>query len=127
MGGVPWKDYCPVCRKCDDWSATRKRIEQEVRDSAYHIIGYKGATYYAVGLALVRIVEAILRSQNSVLTVSVRLEGEFGLSDVSLSVPCLVSGQGVSEIVNSQLPEEEQNALENSASILKKSISELAH
>ena len=100
-------------------------IEQEVRESAYHIIGYKGATYYAVGLALVRIIEAILRSQNSVLTVSVRLDGEFGLSDVCLSVPCIVSSQGVTTIINSRLPAEEQKALDNSAAILKKSIAEL--
>jgi L-lactate dehydrogenase len=78
-----------------------------------------------VGLALVRILEAILRSQNSVLTVSVRLDGEFGLSEVCLSVPCLVSGQGVSEILKNHLPDEEQKALENSASILKNSIREL--
>ena len=100
-------------------------IEQEVRESAYHIIGYKGATYYAVGLALVRIIEAILRSQNSVLTVSVRLDGEFGLSDVCLSVPCIVSSRGVTTIINSRLPAEEQKALDNSAAILKKSIAEL--
>jgi len=125
IGGVPWKYYCPICRKCDDWGATRSMIEREVRESAYHIIGYKGATYYAVGLALVRIIEAILRSQNSVLTVSVRLEGEFGLSDVCLSVPCIVSSRGVTAIINNQLPAEEQKALDNSAAILKKSIAEL--
>jgi L-lactate dehydrogenase len=127
MGGVAWKDYCPLCRKCDDWAGTRTRIEQEVRDSAYHIIGYKGATYYAVGLALVRILEAILRSQNSVLTVSVRLEGEYGLTDVCLSVPCVVSGRGVTEIINSPLPDEEHKALTHSASILKNSITELGY
>ena len=50
---------------------TLKGVETQVRDSAYHIIGYKGATYYAVALALVRIVGAVLRGENSVLTISI--------------------------------------------------------
>jgi L-lactate dehydrogenase len=125
MGGIPWKDRCPICRKCDDWDDARERIEQEVRDSAYHIIGYKGATYYAVGLAMVRIIEAILRAQNGVLTVSVLLEGEFGLQDVCLSVPCIVSAEGVVEIMRSPLPPNEQELLNRSAEILKASIAEL--
>jgi L-lactate dehydrogenase len=125
MGGIPWKQYCPLCRDCGDWEEERNNIEQEVRDSAYHIIGYKGATYYAVGLALVRIVEAVLRGQNSVLTVSVLLEGEFGLSDVCLSVPCIVSHHGVAKIMKYQLPDKEQQSLARSAEILKASIKEL--
>lgn len=70
-----------------------------MRDSAYHIIGYKGATYYAIGLALVRTVGAILRNERSVLTVSSLLDGEFGLRDVCLSVPCIVSTGRVDNII----------------------------
>lgn len=125
MGGVPWLQYCPICHGCGDWEEKRNHIEKEVRDSAYHIIGYKGATYYAVGLALVRIVEAILRGQNSVLTVSVFLEGEFGVSDICLSVPCIVSHHGVNRIMNYKLPDKEQQSLIGSAEILKTAIREL--
>ncbi|OPY73506.1 MAG: L-lactate dehydrogenase [Syntrophorhabdus sp. PtaU1.Bin050] len=125
IGGMPIDKYCIICGKCIDWEAQKRRIEQEVRDSAYHIISYKGATCYAIGLALVRISEAILRKQNSVLTVSTFLNGEFGLQDVCLSVPCIVSEDGVQRIIESPLPGQELAALSASASVLKKAIKQL--
>jgi L-lactate dehydrogenase len=125
IAGMPLEEYCPVCRHCADWVSERQQIEQEVRDSAYHIIGYKGATYFAVGLALVRIVAAILRGQRSVLTVSAMLNDEFGLEDVCLSVPCIVSDKGVRKIVESNLNELEMASLSVSAGILKAALNEL--
>lgn len=122
VAGMQIDAYCPICGRCADWLAERSRIEQAVRDSAYHIIGYKGATYFAVGLALVRITAAILRGQNSVLTVSIMLDGEFGLHDVCLSVPCIVSARGVDRIIESPLPEHELVALRSSAAALKQAI-----
>ena len=77
VAGMQIDDYCRVCGHCTDWASERGRIEQAVRDSAYHVIGYKGATCFAVGLALVRIAAAILRGRSSVLTVSTMLDGEF--------------------------------------------------
>lgn len=118
IAGMPMDAYCPVCGKCKNWDVRRRQIEQEVRDSAYHIINYKGATYYAVGMALVRITGAILRGENSVLTVSTLLEGEFRLSGVCLSVPCVVSERGVRQIIESTLPTDELDALTHSAEIL---------
>jgi L-lactate dehydrogenase len=125
VAGMPIDSYCPVCGRCPDWAAERRRIEQAVRDSAYHIIGYKGATWFAVGLALVRITAAILRGQNSVLTVSTMLDGEFGLRDVCLSVPCVVSGKGVEKVLVNTLPEAELAALSASAATLKRAVAEL--
>jgi L-lactate dehydrogenase len=125
IAGMPMEDYCPVCMHCTDWKTERQQIEQEVRDSAYHIIGYKGATYFAIGLALVRIVGTILRGQRSVLTVSTLLDGEFGLRDVCLSVPCIVSHEGVNKIIESNLNEQELASLSTSASILKTALKEL--
>jgi L-lactate dehydrogenase len=125
IGGIQIDQYCPVCAKCEDWMAERAKIEQTVRDSAYHIIDYKGATYFAVGLALVRIAASILRVQKSVLTVSASLAGEYGLTDVCLSVPAIVSQQGVERIIDSELPAAEKEALHRSAAILKESIAEL--
>ncbi|MGC9522874.1 MAG: L-lactate dehydrogenase [Anaerolineae bacterium] len=125
LAGVNITDFCPLCGRCTDWEKERDQIEQSVRDSAYHIIDYKGATYYAVGLALVRIVAAILRNEHSVLTVSVPLDGEYGLSEVSLSVPCIVSQNGVNRIMEASLPADEQESLEASASILKDAIAQL--
>jgi L-lactate dehydrogenase len=96
-----------------------------VRNSAYHVIGYKGATYFAVGLALVKIVGAILRDEHSLLTVSTLLEGEYGLADVCLSVPCLVSEAGVERVIEASLSSEEREALAHSASVLRGALDEL--
>lgn len=125
IGGVPIQEHCPACGRCADSAVERERIEQEVRDSAYHVIGYKGATSFAVGLALVRIASAILRGENSVLTVSTELQGEYGLHDVCLSVPCIVTQQGVARIVEGPLPESERAALQASAGVLQDAIRQL--
>lgn len=125
IAGIKIDEYCPVCGKCSDWKYQRKLIEQQVRESAYHIINYKGSTQFAVGLALVKITGAILRSQNSVLTVSALVEGEFGINDVCISVPCVLSDMGVIRIIESPLLPEELNSLTGSVSILRKSIETL--
>jgi L-lactate dehydrogenase len=96
-----------------------------VKHSAYHIIDYKGATWFAVGLALTRIAAAILRNQRGVLTVSSVLEGEYGLSGVSLGVPCIVSQKGVEKVLEVTLPPDEQSALVKSASVLRAAIEKL--
>jgi L-lactate dehydrogenase len=125
MAGVPIEQYCALCKKCDDWEKSRREIAETVRKSAYHIIDYKGATWFAVGLALTRIAAAILRNQNSVLTVSAVLAGEYGLSGVSLGVPCVLSQKGVERILQVNLPAEEQNALAKSAAVLREMIQQL--
>jgi len=125
LGGIPIDEYCPTCHKCSDWRARRDEIEEAVRQSAYHIIDYKGATYFAVGLALVRIVGAILRNRKSVLTVSTVLDGEYGLTDVSIGVPSVVSQSGVEHIPEAKLPPNELEALQKSASILREAIHSL--
>lgn len=107
-----------------DFQFNKNKIVEEVRNSAYHIIDYKGSTYYAVGLALTRIAGAILRNERSILSVSVTLQGEFGLHDISLSVPCIVGRSGA-EIINGILTEDEQKALEASAKHLQEAYADL--
>jgi L-lactate dehydrogenase len=126
VGGIPIEEYCPRCANCGSWEQEREKIARQVRDSAYHIINYKGATYYAIGMALVRITAAILQDQNSVLTVSTLLHGEYGLHDVCLSIPVMLGKDGVKRIVEAKLPAEEQALLEKSAEVLHKSYTELA-
>jgi L-lactate dehydrogenase len=125
IAGINIDEYCPICGDCKDWKETRRNIEQQVRDSAYHIINYKGATHFAVGMALVRITSSILRSENSILTVSTLADGEFGINDICLSVPCIVSGAGATKIVESPLTKRELSALSGSAAILRKSLDSL--
>ncbi len=125
IAGVSIDDYCPLCNKCNHWKVERERIVKEVKESAYHIINYKGATYFGIGMALVRIVGAILQDQRSVLPVSTLLEGEYGISDICLGVPSVVGQGGVKEIIEAPLFPEEQAALERSAGILKDAMKEL--
>jgi L-lactate dehydrogenase len=125
VAGMPIEEYCPTCMHCESWEQERLRIADEVRNSAYHIIDYKGATYYAVGLAVVNILGAILRDQHSVLTVSTLVEGEYGLRDVCLSLPTLLSQEGAERIIEAKLSQEEQEALLRSGSVLDQALHEL--
>jgi L-lactate dehydrogenase len=119
IAGVRIKEYCGMCNMCDA-KQQHKKIVEEVRDSAYHIIDYKGSTYYAIGLSLLRITEAILRDEKSILTVSILLKGEYGIDDVCLSVPCVVGKTGVHRIIQATLYENEQKDLQLSAETLRK-------
>lgn len=125
IAGTSINEYCPLCAKCGDWKAEQTRIVNEVRRSAYHIIDYKGATYFAIGLALVQIVGAVLRNQKTVLTVSTLLTGEYGIEDVCLSLPAIVSQAGVDQILESELSAEECTSLSHSALILRDTLAEL--
>jgi L-lactate dehydrogenase len=122
IGGIPIDRYCALCKGCGGWDDVRKKIEKQVRESAYHIINAKGSTHFAVGLALVKITSSILRGQNSILTVSSLLTGEYGISDVCLSLPTVVSDSGIVRIVDAPLSTEETDLLLRSASILKDAI-----
>jgi L-lactate dehydrogenase len=125
IAGVAMIDYCRMTctHPCAD--SERMGIADRVRDSAYHVIESKGATYYGVSLALARIAAAILRDENSVLTVSLRADGHYGLSGVCLSLPAVVNRRGVDRIVNATLSTQEQQALEASAEVLKRVIAQL--
>ncbi|MEH7074040.1 L-lactate dehydrogenase [Neobacillus drentensis] len=110
-----------------DWSKNKpgfKRTDLDqlflnVRDAAYHIIERKGATYYGIAMGLVRLTKAILRDENSVLTVSAYLDGEYGQSDIFIGVPAVVNRTGVRQVVELNLNEEEQAKFENSVNVLK--------
>ena len=124
VGGIAIEEYCPYCGKCEGWTEKRRWMEKQVRDSAYHIIDAKGSTNFAVGLALVRITAAVLRDQKSMMTVSVVPEGEFGLSGLALSIPCIITNKGVERVVASPLSDEEISKLHNSAGVIRKAVEE---
>lgn len=100
----------------------KQRIFEKTKNAAYEIIEAKGATYYAIALALDRIVAAILRNEASVLTVSTLINGLYGVEDVYMGVPCIVDGHGVREIFDMPLNEEEQEMFRHSARTLKEQI-----
>jgi L-lactate dehydrogenase len=112
------KDFCRI-RNLSVCSEDRGRIEDQVRNAAYHIIEAKGATYYGIGSALARIVEVILRDQRAILTVCTPISEIAGVMDVTISLPSLVSGEGILTIFPPQLDEREQAELEHSARVLQ--------
>lgn len=121
IAGMHLDEYCAICgRGCGPrvW----EELFAKVRDAAYEIIARKGATYYAIGLALVRILTAILRDEHSLLTVSVLLNGAYGLRDVALSVPAIVGRQGVERVIPFPLTQEEEEKLHRSAAIIREVI-----
>jgi len=100
----------------------RNELFTQTRDAAYQIIGAKGATFYAIALALDRICAAILRNESSVLTVSTLISGMYGVEDVYLGVPCIVDNTGVRKILDLSLDEQEQELFRKSANTLKEQI-----
>lgn len=102
-----------------------EEIFTQTRDAAYHIIERKGATYYAIGAGLLRIVEAIIRDQSTVLSVSNLIENYYGINDVYLSLPCVIDRGGVEKIIYLELSDEEVIGLRKSASVLRKMIEDL--
>ncbi|AEY64997.1 L-lactate dehydrogenase [Clostridium sp. BNL1100] len=124
IAGIPMDVYCKECKSCDNESFKRDTFDK-VKNAAYEIIDRKNATYYAVALAVRRIVEAIVRNENSILTVSSLFEGEYGLNDICLSIPSQVNSEGVSRILNVPLSSEETGLLNKSAQALKQVISGL--
>ncbi|CED93437.1 MULTISPECIES: L-lactate dehydrogenase [Romboutsia] len=102
-----------------------EKIEDEVRNIAYKIIECKKSTYYGIGMALTRITKAILENENSVLTVSSYLNGEYGHDDVYIAVPSIVNENGVREVIHLPLDNEEKEKLDKSVEIMKENINKL--
>jgi L-lactate dehydrogenase len=124
IAGIPMDDYCVKCHCCEE-RISRRKIYEEVKNAAYEIINKKGATYYAVALAVRRIVEAIIRNENSVMTVSSLLEGQYGLSEVCLSVPSIVNSNGVESILEVPIDNTEKELLIKSGQTIKEVIKSL--
>ncbi len=125
IAGVVLREYCRICKACN-YKEHHRMIAKQVRDSAYHIIDYKGSTYYGIGLSLVRITEAILRNEKSILTVSSLLNGEYGIKDVCLSVPCVVGAEGVERFIDAELTEDELQDLRASAQTIRKVLDQIS-
>ncbi|TFE01739.1 L-lactate dehydrogenase [Jeotgalibacillus salarius] len=90
-----------------------------VRDAAYQIINSKGATYYGIAMGLVRITRAILHNENSILTVSALMEGQYGEDDVYIGVPAVINRSGVREVIELNLSDKEKEQFAHSANVLR--------
>jgi len=104
---------------------TLEQIFCKTRDAAYEIIERKGSTFYAIGTGLLRIAEAIIRDQGTVLSISSFIEDYYGINDVYLSLPTIVDRGGAERTLRLELNNEEIAGLQNSARVLKEIISQL--
>lgn len=125
IGGVRLQEFAPLKNKHYD-QREMDTLFASVRDAAYEIIKRKGATYYAIGLGLVSIVETILGDYRSVLSVSTLMSGQYGVTDMCLSLPCVVGVNGVEEILKLNLNADEENGFRASAEKLKMTLKSLA-
>jgi L-lactate dehydrogenase len=96
------------------------KIEDDVRNKAYEIINRKGATFYGVATALMRISRAILRDENAVLPIGAPMNGEYGLKDLYIGTPAVVNASGVARVIEVPLNDREKKAMAASAAELEK-------
>ena len=118
ISGIPLNDFCEL-RGHYRHSENTARIAQEVKNSAYEIIEKKQATYYGIAMSVKRICEVILRDEKSILPISSMMYGEYGISDVALSMPAILGKNGVEMKVPIPLNQEELAKLRESASMLR--------
>jgi L-lactate dehydrogenase len=124
---VPWDHAYVGCKKISDVMKDNnhpmddlEQIHKDVVNAAYEIINKKKATYYGIGVALSRLVKAILEDEHGILTVSAYLkDGEYGQDDIYIGVPAIICSDGVREVVNLDLTKEEQAKLDESCKIIK--------
>ncbi|MGB9803144.1 L-lactate dehydrogenase [Desulfofundulus sp.] len=122
IAGMPVQEFC--CWR-DVPCLNKDEITRQVREAAYEVIARKGATYYAIGLAVKRICESILRDENSILTVSGLVDGVYGISDICFSLPSIVNRTGRARVLAVSVSSEEEEALHHSARTLKSIIAQL--
>ena len=118
VSGIPLNDFCEM-RGHFNHDAAMDAIAEKVKNSAYEIISKKQATYYGIAMSVKRICECIVRNERSILPVSAMMHGEYGIEDITLSMPAIVGIGGVETHVPIALSEEEAEKLVESAKKLK--------
>ncbi|MFR2787493.1 MAG: L-lactate dehydrogenase [Clostridia bacterium] len=123
---VPWNHCYVGCKKIidvmkDNHHPMEKldKIHEDVVNAAYEIIEKKKATYYGIGMALNRLVRAVINDENSILTVSAYLNNQYGQDDIYIGVPAIINKNGVRELLELELNDKEQAKLDNSCKLIK--------
>ena len=128
ISGIPLEEYQDSineagCVSVSEYS--REEVETYVKKSGGQIIAGKGATFYGVSASVAQIVKCIYADANSVLPVSTVMEGEYGITDVALSTPCIIGKKGIVSTLTAKLSEEELAKMRHSADVLKGVIAEI--
>ena len=121
VGGIPLAQFPGAVRL-----PTEQAMLQRVRDAADKVVKLKGNTRFAIAACVQRICEAILRNERSVLPVSAHLDGQYGLTGVYLSTPCIIGSGGVEAVLELPLTEEELAGLRASAGVLENAFARLS-
>ncbi len=123
---VPWNHSYLGCKKITDVLKNENHsttdldeIHKDVVEAAYKIIERKKATYYGIGMSLGKLVRSVLDGENAISTVSVYLENQYGQNDIYIGVPAIINQNGIREVLELELTEEEQGKLDQSCKILK--------
>ena len=122
---VPWSHSYVGCKKLADIlkekGETQKLLDEiytEVQQSAYEIIEKKRATYYGIGMGLTKLIKTILNNEKEILTVSTKLENEYGHDGIYIGVPAVIGKNGVQELLNLPLIAKEQEEFDHSCNVL---------
>lgn len=124
VAGIPIEEYGIKTEKRLG-EVEKENIYETVKNSAYEIIERKGATYYAIAVAVDRIAQALVRDEHSVLTVSSLLTGQYNIDGICLGMPAVVGENGIERMIEIPLSEEELDKLQQSASTLKEALKEI--
>lgn len=119
IGNVPLLDYAA---KRGVSKEDLLELEDKTRNKAYSIINKKGATFYGVASALMRISRAILRNENAVLAIGAPIEGQYGLDDLYLGTPAVINAQGIASVIEIPLSQNGINQMQASAKEIKEII-----
>ncbi len=126
---VPWEHCYVGCKKMIDIMKDNnhpmedlKKIHDGVWKAAYEIIEKKKATYYGIGMALNRLVKAVLNDENAILTVSTYLDHKYGQDGVFIGVPVIINKNGVKELLELKLNKTDQEKFNHSCEIMKENL-----
>lgn len=126
IAGMSIDEYCSSGdNNCRSINICREEFYEKTKNAAYEIISKKGATYYAIALAVKRIVECMIGDENSILTISSLFSGEYGISDVCLSAPTIVGAGGAEKILEIGFSDDEITGLRKSADKMKILLKEI--
>lgn len=123
VAGMSLDEYCD---RHDLPRLDRAQTQEDVKNAGYEIFIRKGNTNHGIGASVFRIVQALTVNEHSILPVGVMLDGQFGISDVVMSMPTVIDSTGVSRLINFELPEAELAQLHHSAQFLKSVIADTA-
>ncbi len=128
---VPWEHAYVGCKKLIDVMKEQgkdlkdlDKIYEDVQQAAYEIINKKKATYYGIGIALTRLIKAILGDENAIMPVSMYQNGEYGHSGMFIGVPAIINRNGIKEMVKLNLEPKVQEKFDYSCNLLRQMIEE---